>query len=141
MIRTRTRLLAVATGVAAVALLPALTALPADAVEQQPAPPILPAVLACATPWTTVIVGTPGADTITGTDGNDLIIGLGGNDTIDGGGGRDTILGGDGDDTLIGGRGDDCIIGGAGDDVTIQYLYTIPNGNDDSYSADARYEY
>ena len=40
--RTRTRRLAVATGVAAVALLPALTALPADAVEQQPAPPFGP---------------------------------------------------------------------------------------------------
>lgn len=138
MIRTRTRLIALAAGAAAGVLLPVL---PAGAVDSQSPPPILPPVLECATPWTNVIVGTPGNDTLYGTNANDLIIGLGGNDTIFGGGGRDTILGGDGDDTLVGGPGDDCIIGGAGNDHSIQFYYTMPNGNDDTYSADARYEY
>src|SRR6478609_6433313 len=119
-----------------------LAALPAQAAPSQPPTPIaLPAVLECVTPWTNVIVGTPGRDDLQGTDGNDLILGLGGNDTIYGGGGRDTILGGDGDDILIGGPGNDCIIGGAGSDHSIQFMFTMDNGTDDTYSAEYRYQY
>jgi hypothetical protein len=42
---------------------------------------------------------------------------------------------------MAGGRGDDCVNGGAGTDYSIQYLYTQPNGNDDSHSLMFRYDY
>jgi Ca2+-binding RTX toxin-like protein len=117
---------------------------PAGAMEiQQPAPaPLpLPSVLDCATGWTNIIIGTPHDDDLVGTDANDLIIGLGGDDTIYGDAGEDTILGGDGDDVLAGGPDDDCIIGGAGADDSVLFIYTAPNGNDDSHSVNLRYQY
>jgi Ca2+-binding RTX toxin-like protein len=117
---------------------PALVAGPAGAQEPQPIP--LPP-LACSTSWTNVIVGTDQDDQILGTSDNDLIVGLGGDDTIYGEAGRDTILGGDGDDVMAGGRGDDCIVGGAGADESVLWMFTVPNGHDDSYSVAFRYEY
>jgi Ca2+-binding RTX toxin-like protein len=135
MTRRTARLSAILTGVAAVGL---VGAAPAGAVE--PSPPI-PIVNPCPANWTNVIFGTDKADTIVGTSGNDLIVGLAGDDVIYGGGGRDTLVGGDGDDTLAGQQGDDCILGGAGADDSLIFYYTVPNGNDDTYSATARYEY
>lgn len=102
-------------------------------------PPEVP--LGCPINWTNVIIGTPGDDVLQGTAANDLILGLGGDDVVYGGGGRDTILGGNGDDLLAGGPGDDCVVGGAGNDESVLWLYSVPNGDDDSYSVQFRYEY
>ena len=119
-----------------------LAAGPASALEIQPPTPVpSPSTLECSTPWTNVIFGTPNDDDLEGTDANDLIIGLGGNDSIYGGGGRDTLLGGDGNDVLVGAADDDCIIGGAGVDDSVLFIYTSPNGTDDSHSVRARYQY
>jgi len=117
-----------------------LLATPAGAHQvHQPQP--LPPLLLCSTPWTNLIVGTERDDEILGTDGNDFIIGLGGDDTIYGGEGRDTILGGGGDDEMAGGPDDDCIVGGAGADHSVLWMFTVPNGNDDSHSVAFRYMY
>jgi Ca2+-binding RTX toxin-like protein len=95
----------------------------------------------CSIFYTNVVTGTAGDDVLRGTGANDLILGLGGDDVIYGAGGRDIIRGGDGDDVLIGGPADDCVRGGSGADESVQYLYTEPNGNDDSHSVLFRYEY
>ena len=140
MIRHAARLSAVLAGVTATGLL--LAPVPAGAVEPQPLVPVpLSIVYPCPVNWTNVIVGTDQGDDIVGTSGNDLILGLGGDDVIYGGGGRDTILGGNGDDILAGAQDDDCILGGAGADVSVLFCYTVPNGNDESYSVAYRYEY
>lgn len=137
MFRHGVRLTSVLAGVTASVL---LVAAPSAAWKPQQAVP-LPTVFPCAGSWTNVIEGTEHDDDILGTEGNDLIIGLGGNDTVYGGAGRDTILGGDGDDLLAGGPADDCILGGAGADHSVQWVFSVPNGNDDTYSATVRYEY
>ena len=139
MIRHPARLSAVLAGVTAPGL---LLAAPAGAVEPQPPVPVpLPIVYPCPVNWTNIIVGTDQDDDIVGTSGNDLILGLGGDDVIYGDGGRDTILGGNGDDILAGAQDDDCILGGAGADESVLFYYTVPNGNDDSYSVAYSYQY
>ena len=139
MFRHGARLASVLAGAAASIL---LVAAPASAEPTTPPVPVaLPPILECITPWTNVIVGTAQNDDLVGTDGNDLIIGLGGNDTIYGDRGRDTILGGNGDDVLAGGPGDDCIIGGAGDDDSVLWVFSQPNGTDESYSVAYFYQY
>jgi Ca2+-binding RTX toxin-like protein len=133
---------ALAVVLATIATSSALSTQRAQAVDMPwPGAVVIPSALACATQWTTVIVGTGQDDQLHGTPGNDLIIGLGGDDTIVAGAGQDTILGGEGDDVLAGGPGDDCILGGPGDDESVLWLYTVPNGTDDSHSVTFRYEY
>ena len=101
-----------------------VAAAPAGAVEPEPPVPVpLSIVYPCPVNWTNIIVGTDHDDDIVGTSGNDL------------------ILGGNGDDILTGAQDDDCILGGAGADEAVLFYYTVPNGNDDSYSVAFRYEY
>jgi hypothetical protein len=138
MIRHAARLSAVLAGVTATGLV--LTAAPAGA-AQPPAPGSVSIVSPCPVTWTNVIVGTDQDDTIMGTSGNDLILGLGGDDVIYGDAGSDTILGGNDDDILAGAQDDDCILGGAGADESVLFYYTVPNGNDDSYSVSFAYQY
>jgi Ca2+-binding RTX toxin-like protein len=139
MLRHVARLASVLAGATASIL---LVAAPAGAEPSQPPVPVaLPPILECLTPWTNVIVGTAQNDDLVGTDANDLIIGLGGNDNIYGAEGRDTILGGNGNDVMGGGPDDDCIIGGAGDDESVLWVFSVENGNDDSYSVAFRYQY
>lgn len=138
MIRHAARLTSALAGVTAAGL---LLAVPTGAQAiPEPTPLPLPP-LGCDITWTNVIVGTEGDDDLLGTDANDLIVGLGGDDEIYGLGGRDAILGGAGDDVLAGGPGDDCIVGGPGSDHSVLWMYTVANGNDDSYSVAYRYLY
>jgi Ca2+-binding RTX toxin-like protein len=134
------RFTSVLAGVAASGLL--LAAAPAGAAVPSPTSPVpLPIVFPCTAVWSNVIIGTEDDDDLVGTSANDLIIGLGGDDTIYGDTGDDTIIGGNGDDELAGAAGDDCILGGAGNDYSVLWVYTAPNGTDDTYSASFRYEY
>lgn len=89
-------------GLASVALLLAMGALPATAA---------PVVVPC------TIVGTAGDDILNGTAGNDVICGLGGDDVIVGRGGDDILRGGPGNDKLAGGPGNDILEGGPGNDL------------------------
>ena len=134
MFRHTARLASVAVGLTAGGVLLAAPA-------QADVTPIGLPPLVCPILYTNVIIGTEDDDALLGTPANDLILALGGDDYVYGGGGRDTIIGGDGDDVMAGGPGDDCILGGAGDDESILWLYSVQNGNDDSYSVQFRYQY
>src|SRR5688572_19468248 len=90
------------TGLAAIAGVLMLLALPAPAVAQE---------AGICTKWNDHLKPQNGPynlgndrDSVIGTEGKDRINGEGGDDLINGGRGADVVNGGEGDDTLCGGR-------------------------------------
>ena len=98
----------IAVGVAAVAMLVAVTVATVPAGAQDP--PMCNGREA-------TIVGTAGDDRLFGTEGNDVIVGGDGDDVIRAFGGNDFICGDDGRDRLFGGRGNDTLLGGKRNDI------------------------